>query len=236
MVSNLKEGGIFLLNSPYNTLPELEQALPASIKNIIAKKKVRVYNIDAIQIAQSIGMGGRINTVMQSAFFKIAGVIPEADAIDYMKQAALKSYGRKGEKIVNMNYAAIDAGAEGLTEIKYPDSWATTTEGASVAPATGDEYFDTVVHPILIQEGDKLPVSAFTPDGVVPTGTTQYEKRGVAVNLPNWILPNCIQCNQCSIVCPHACIRPVLVKEEDLKDAPAGFETKPAMGLSLIHI
>ncbi|QWT54644.1 pyruvate:ferredoxin (flavodoxin) oxidoreductase [Christensenella sp. MSJ-20] len=230
MVSNLKEGGIFLLNSPYNTLPELEQALPASIKNIIAKKKVRVYNIDAIQIAQSIGMGGRINTVMQSAFFKIAGVIPEADAIDYMKQAALKSYGRKGEKIVNMNYAAIDAGAEGLTEIKYPDSWATTTEGASVAPATGDEYFDTVVHPILIQEGDKLPVSAFTPDGVVPTGTTQYEKRGVAVNLPNWILPNCIQCNQCSIVCPHACIRPVLVKEEDLKDAPAGFETKPAMG------
>ncbi|MBE5780982.1 MAG: pyruvate:ferredoxin (flavodoxin) oxidoreductase, partial [Clostridiales bacterium] len=230
MVSNIKEGGTFLLNSPYNTVEEMEAALPAAAKNIIAKNKIRLYNIDAIAIAQKVGMGGRINTVMQSAFFKIAGVIPEADAIAYMKQAALKSYGRKGEKIVNMNYAAIDAGAEGIVEINYPESWATTTEGAVAVSVTDDEYFNTIVKPILAQEGDKLPVSAFSADGVVPTATTQYEKRGVAVMLPKWNIASCIQCNQCAIVCPHACIRPVLVKEEDLANAPEGFEVKPAIG------
>ena len=230
MLSNLKDGGVFLLNSPYNTVEEMEKALPADVKQTIAKKHIRFYNIDAIALAASIGMGGRINTVMQAAFFKLAEVIPVADAIDYMKKAALKSYGKKGEKIVNMNYAAIDAGAENVTEIKYPESWAEATTGADRPAKSNNEYFDNIVHPILAQQGDKLPVSVFTPDGTVPTGTTQYEKRGVAVNLPAWNIKNCIQCNQCSVVCPHACLRPVLVSEANLANAPASFETKPAIG------
>ena len=231
MLADIKEGGIFLLNSPWS-LEEMEKELPAVVKNQIAKKKVKFYNVDAIKIAAQAGMGGRINTVMQAAFFKAAGIIPEADAIDYMKQAVKKTYGKKGDKIVNMNYQAIDMGADGMEEIKYPESWAAITEGAPCAtpPAAAGGFFCKVLYPIIEQKGDELPVSAFDPRGFFPTGTTQYEKRGIAVNVPKWIPENCIMCNQCSFVCPHATIRPFLATEETLKGAPEGYVTKDARG------
>ena len=231
MLASLKEGGMFLLNSPWS-LEQMEEELPAIVKNAIAKKKIKFYNVDAIKIAGEAGMGGRINTVMQSAFFKAAGIIPDADAVDYMKQAAKKTYGKKGDKIVNMNYTAIDMGANGLDEIAYPDSWATTTDGAPYAkpPVEAGEFFCDVLYPIIEQKGDELPVSAFDPRGYFPTGTTQYEKRGVAINVPKWIPDNCIMCNQCSFVCPHACIRPFLATEETLADAPDTYVTKDARG------
>ncbi len=232
MLADAKEGGIFLLSSPWTTLEEMEKELPACVKNTIAQKKLKFYNVDAIRIAGEAGMGGRINTVMQAAFFKVAGIIPEAEAIDYMKQAVKKTYGNKGDKIVNMNNAAIDMGAEGIVEIKYPASWADTTEGApyAQAPADAGEFFVKTLYPIIEQKGDELPVSAFDPRGFFPTGTTKYEKRGIAVNVPRWIPDNCIMCNQCSYVCPHAVIRPFLAKEEDLKDAPETYITKDARG------
>lgn len=231
MLSDVKEGGVFLLNSPWS-IEQMEQELPAEVKNTIARKKLRFYNIDAIEIAQKAGMGGRINTVMQSAFFKVAGIIPEADAIKYMKQAVKETYGKKGDKIVNMNYAAIDMGAQELTEVKYPQSWENTTTGAAIvtAPEEAGEFFINVLYPIIEQKGDSLPVSAFDPRGFFPTGTTQFEKRGIAVNVPKWIPENCIMCNQCSFVCPHATIRPFLAQPEDLSDAPAGYVTKAARG------
>ena len=231
MLSDVKEGGVFLLNSSWS-LEEMEKELPAQVKNTIARKKIRFFNIDAIHIAEKAGMGGRINTVMQAAFFKVAGIIPEADAIDYMKQAVKKTYGKKGDKIVNMNNDAIDMGAAGLVEIQYPTSWADTTEGAPVAaaPPEAGDFFKNVLYPIIEQKGDTLPVSAFDPRGFFPTGTTQFEKRGIAVNVPKWIPENCIMCNQCSFVCPHATIRPFLAKEEDLANAPDSFVTKDARG------
>ncbi len=231
VLDGIKEGGTFLLNSPWSTVEELDKELPASMKNIIAKKHLKFYNIDGVKLGQEIGLGNRINMIMMAAFFKLAAIIPESDAVEYMKKAIVKSYGKKGEKIVNMNYAAVDAGIGGFTEINYPDSWATTTEGAEPVHVPATDYFNDVVKPILAQEGDSLPVSAFTPDGVVPNGTTQYEKRGIAINVPRWIPENCIQCNQCSFVCPHACIRPVLVKADS--DKPEGFVTKKATGKAL---
>ncbi|BDF59747.1 pyruvate-flavodoxin oxidoreductase [Christensenellaceae bacterium] len=228
MLEGIKEGGTFLLNSPWSDA-EMETELPAAMKNIIAKKKLKFYNIDAIKIAGEIGLGGRTNMVMQSAFFKIANIIPEADAVEYMKQAIKKTYGKKGDEIVNMNYKAVDAGMA-VQEVKYPESWATTTQGAAPVAVADDAYFRDVVHPILIQKGDSLPVSAFDPRGFVPVGTTKFEKRGIAVNVPEWQINNCIMCNQCSYVCPHAAIRPFLADEEAMKSAPAGYETKPARG------
>ncbi len=225
MVDGIKDGGVFLLNSPW-TLEEMEKELPASMKNAIAKHHVRFYNMDGVKIAREVGMGNRINTVMQAAFFVLANVIPADQAIEYMKAAAKKSYAKKGDEVVQKNYAAIDAGAKGFVEIKYPESWATTTEGAVVKDVTDDPYFQEFIKPILAQNGDKLPVSKMSPDGTVPTGTTKYEKRGIAVDVPQWIPENCIQCNQCSMVCPHACIRPFLVK--DGTEVP--FTTKPATG------
>ena len=230
VADGIKEGGTFLLNSEW-TLEEMEKELPAKLKNAIAQKHLKFYNIDAIKLAKETGMGNRINTIMQSAFFKLANVIPADQAIEYMKAAAKKSYAKKGDEVVLKNYAAIDAGANAIEEIKYPESWATTTEGAVLASVTDDPYFHEFIKPILEQNGDKLPVSKMSPDGTVPTGTTKYEKRGIAVDVPAWIPENCIQCNQCSLVCPHACIRPFLVKEGE--QVPAAFETKPAIGKEL---
>jgi len=224
-----KEGGVFLLNSPW-TAAEMEKELPASLKRAIATKKLRFYNIDAIKLARETGMGGRINTIMQSAFFKLANVIPPEEAMRHMKDAAKKSYGRKGDEIVQKNYDAIDAGATAIEEIQYPASWATATEGAKPMATTDEPYFVDFIQPVLAQEGDKLPVSAMSADGTVPTGTTQYEKRGIAVDIPTWIPENCIQCNQCSLVCPHASIRPFLLNEQEQQAAPAGFVTKKAVG------
>jgi pyruvate-ferredoxin/flavodoxin oxidoreductase len=228
MLEGVKDGGTFLLNSPW-TLEEMENELPASLKNKIAEKHLKFYNIDAIKIAGDIGLGGRINMVMQAAFFKIAQIIPDADAVKYMKEAIKKSYGKKGDKIVNMNNEAVDAGFA-VQEVKYPGSWAATTQGADPLTLPDDAYYCGVIHPILVQKGDSLPVSAFEPTGVVPTGTTKFEKRGIAVNVPEWQINNCIMCNQCSYVCPHAAVRPFLATDAQLKDAPANYQTKPARG------
>ena len=232
VTDGIKEGGVFLLNSAW-TLKEMECELPASMKNTIARKKLRFYNIDAIRLAREVGMGGRINTIMQSAFFKLANVIPVEEAIDYMKAAAKKSYGKKGDEIVKRNYDAIDAGVNALEEIRYPDSWATTTEGATPVMTTDDPYYRDFILPILAQQGDTLPVSSFSFDGGVPTGTTKYEKRGIAVDIPLWIPENCIQCTQCSLICPHATIRPFVASEEALKGAPESFITVEGKGKEL---
>ena len=229
MVSALKAGGVFLLNCPWSA-EQLETELPASMKKLLAQKKARFYTIDAIALAASVGMGNRINTTMQAAFFKLADIIPYEKADEYMKAYAKKSYGKKGDAVVQMNYAAIDVAISGLKEVKVPEEWLNATTGAEAVKVEATEYFDTVVAPILAQEGDKLPVSAFPVDGAVPTGTTKFEKRGIAVKVPEWDITKCIQCGQCSLVCPHAAIRPYLAVEEDLKDAPEAFQTKPALG------
>ncbi|MCL2166113.1 MAG: pyruvate:ferredoxin (flavodoxin) oxidoreductase, partial [Clostridiales bacterium] len=230
MLSPLKDGGVFLLNSPWSQ-EEMETQLPASMKQALAKKKAKFYNVDAIKIAGDAGMGNRINTVMQAAFFKLAEVIPYDEAERHMKDAVVKSYGHRGEQIVNMNNAAIDNAIAGISEIQVPDAWLTATSGALPATVKADQYFDTFIQPILAQEGDTLPVSAFDPTGRVPTGTTKYEKRCIAVTVPEWIPDNCIQCNQCSLVCPHAVIRPFLVKEGE--PCPDGFVTKTPNGKEL---
>ena len=229
VLESLKEGGTFLLNSPW-TLEDMEKHLPASMKQEIAKKNVQFYNIDGNKIAREVGLGNRINMCLQAAFFKISGVIPEADAVEYMKQAVKKTYGKKGDEIVRMNCEAIDVAISKVEKIDYPASWATATTGAEVVSVTDDPYFNEVIKPITAQQGDKLPVSVFDPSGYVPTGTTKYEKRGIAVTVPKWLPENCIMCNQCAMVCPHACIRPFLAKEEDLAGADASFVTKDARG------
>ena len=228
VLEGLKEGGVFLLNSPW-TVEEMDKELPASMKQTIAKKHIRFYNIDAVKLAREVGMGGRINTIMQSAFFKLAEVIPVDEAIGYMKAAAKKSYSKKGEDVVQKNYAAIDIGVTGIEEIKVPESWAAATEGATAMHVSDDPYFVDFIKPILAQQGDKLPVSKLAADGFVPTGTTKYKKRGIAVEVPVWVTENCIQCNQCAMVCPHACIRPFVM--EDGTEAPEAFVTKKAIGV-----
>ena len=227
MVSSLKDGGTFLLNCQWEP-EELDAQLPASMKQLLAKKNAKFYIINAVKLAAEVGMGNRINTIMQAAFFKLADIIPYTEADEYMKAYAKKTYGKKGDAIVKKNWDAIDIAISGLREVKVPAAWATATEGAVPVKVEATEYFDTVVKPILAQAGDQLPVSAFTPDGVVPTGTTKYEKRGIAVKVPAWIADNCVQCGQCSLVCPHACIRPILVK--DGAEVPAEFITKKAIG------
>ena len=228
VLEGLKDGGVFLLNSPW-TVEDMERELPASMKRTIAEKHIRFYNIDGVKLAREVGMGNRINTIMQSAFFKLAEVIPVEDAIGYMKAAAKKSYSKKGEDVVQKNYAAIDIGINGLTEINYPAEWANAVTGAEAMFVSDDPYFVDFIKPILAQQGDKLPVSKLAADGFVPTGTTKFEKRGIAVEVPAWIPENCIQCNQCSLVCPHACIRPFVVEEGT--ETPAEFVTKKAIGV-----
>ncbi len=227
IVSSVKKGGTFLLNSAWD-LEEMEAQLPASMKNIIAKNDIKFYNVDAAKIAEAAGMRGRINTVMMAAFFKLSGVIPYEDAEKYMKEAVKKTYGKKGDDIVKMNYKTIDNAIAGLVEIKYPKSWADTKDGAAPHKIVGTEFVENVISPILAQEGDKLPVSSFDFAGRFPTSTTQYEKRGIADYVPEWMSANCIQCNQCSLVCPHAAIRPVLIKEGEKK--PESFETIKSIG------
>lgn len=233
MVSDLKENGTFLLNCGWSD-KELEERLPAYMKRIIAKNNIKFYTIDAVDIARELGLGGRINMIMQSAFFKLADIIPIEDAVKYMKEAILDSYGKKGEKVVNMNNQSVDKGIDALKKIDIPAHWATATdavEGKKEVPA----FIKNVVFPMNDQEGDKLPVSTFAgrEDGTFPQGTAQYEKRGIAVEVPEWQLDKCIQCNQCSYVCPHSVIRPFLLNGEEIAKAPAGFASKKALGKGL---
>jgi pyruvate-ferredoxin/flavodoxin oxidoreductase len=231
LLEGIREGGSFLLNSPWS-LEEMETKLPSPLKRKIAEKKLHLYNMDAVKIATELGLGGRINMIMQAAFFQIAKVIPPDEAIQYMKDAIKKTYGKKGEDIVQMNCDAVDKALGRLEKIEVPESW--LTAGQEVyAEKDVPEYVNTVMRPMLAQQGDKLPVSAIPPDGIFPTGTTQYEKRGIAINVPEWQPDNCIQCNQCSFVCPHGVIRPVLAREEDLKEAPKNFVTLEAKGKEL---
>ena len=231
LLEGIKDGGIFVLNSPW-TLEEMEEKIPASLRATIARKKLKFYNIDAVKIAGEVGLGGRINMIMQTAFFKLANVIPVDDALGYLKDQIQQMFGKKSQKIVDMNFAAVDHTLEHLIEIDYPDSWADAT-GQARAGKDEPEFVQNVMRPMLEQQGDKLPVSAFTPDGIFPVATTKYEKRGVAINVPEWIMDNCIQCNQCAMVCPHASIRPVLLTEEELQNAPEGMEARKAVGKDL---
>ncbi len=231
LLDGIKDDGIFVLNSPW-AQEEMDEKLPAQLRRIIARKKLKFYNIDAVQIAGEVGLGGRINMIMQTAFFKLANVIPVDDALGYLKDQIQQLFGKKSQKIVDMNFAAVDKTLEHLVQIDYPASWA---EAADHDQAEQDEpdFVKNVMRPMLAQQGDKLPVSAFTPDGIFPIGTTRYEKRGVAINVPEWIMDNCIQCNQCAMVCPHASIRPALLTEEEFESAPEGFEAKKAVGKDL---
>ncbi|KHO39444.1 pyruvate-flavodoxin oxidoreductase [Clostridium tetani] len=230
LLKGLKKGGNFVLNCPWNE-KELEDKLPVSMKKYIAENKINFYTIDAIDIARNIGLGGRINMIMQAAFFKIANVIPIEDAIKYLKDSINKTYGRKGEKIVQMNYTAVDEGVQKLAKVNVPESWSNAEEKAK-NELTVPDFVKNIQIPMARQEGDDLPVSAFLEmeDGTFPAGTTAYEKRGIAVMVPQWQIEKCIQCNQCSYICPHAVIRPFLVTEEEQKRAPKTFETKKAVG------
>ena len=229
MLNDIKEGGTFLLNCIWGK-DELEAVLPAKVKNDIAKKHLKFYTLDGNAVINKIGAKKGVNTVMQAAFFKLANIIPYAEAEGYMKAAIKKTYGKKGDDVVNMNYACVDGAIENLVEINYPESWATTTEGAPMVTTNGTKYFQEIVKPVLDQQGDNLPVSSFAADGTVPVGTTKYEKRGTAVTVPSWDMTKCIQCNQCALVCPHAAIRAVLKTEDQLSDAPITFATKDATG------
>lgn len=230
LVKGLKEGGTFVLNCIWSK-EELETHLPAYLKRYLAEKKIKFYTIDATDIAEEIGLGGRINMIMQAAFFQLAKVIPEAEAVAYLKEAVRDTYGKKGSKIVEMNDAAIDKGIEKLVQIDVPADWANAVD-PDHAKVQVPDFIDEVLVPMNRQEGDDLPVSAFVgrEDGTFPSGTSAYEKRGVAVNVPEWIAENCIQCNQCSFVCPHSSIRPVLLTDEEKNAAPDHFDTLKTTG------
>ena len=237
MVQDLKKGGSFLLNCSWNA-EELDERLPGKVKKFIADNDINFYTIDAFKIGKELGLGTRTNTVLQSAFFSIAKIIPEEDAIKYMKDAATKSYSRKGDAIVKMNHDAIDRGATGYVKVDVPASWKDAVDDSQKKVATGNrpelvDYVNNVVFPVNSFHGKDLPVSTFEnyADGTSPQGTAAYEKRGVAVDVPEWIVDNCIQCNQCSYVCPHAVIRPIAMTDEELAAAPAGTKAKPMTGV-----
>ena len=239
MVQELVDGGTFLLNCPWD-MEGLEKHLPGQVKAFIANHNIKFYVIDGIKIGKEIGLGGRINTVLQSAFFKLANIIPEEQAIELMKAAAKATYGRKGDAIVQMNYDAIDAGAKQVVEIQVPESWKDCAdEGLFMAHAEGGrqdvvDFVNNVQAKVNAQEGNTLPVSAFKDyvDGTTPSGSSAYEKRGIAVDIPVWQPENCIQCNRCAYVCPHAVIRPVAMTEEEVAAAPEGMRTLPMTGMA----
>ena len=236
IVDDLKEGGSFLLNCPWDT-EELSERLPGKMKKILAERHINFYTIDGIKIGKEIGLGGRINTVLQSAFFKIADIIPADKAKELMKAAAKKSYMKKGQAIVDMNYAAIDRGMEDLKKVEIPADWANAVDNSTADKAEGNgalvEYVNEILKPVNAYKGNKLPVSTFMDhvDGTAPNGSAAYEKRGIAVDVPEWNPENCIQCNRCAIVCPHAVIRPVAMTADELAKAPEGTKSLPMMGL-----
>lgn len=228
VLEGIKDGGTFVLNSPW-TAEEMETQLPAAMRRTIAEKNLKFYTVDAVKIAGEVGLGGRINMVMQTAFFKLADVIPFKKAVTLLKEGIEAAYGKKGPKIVDMNNAAVDNAIDAIVEIPVPDSWkdlAAEKQKASHEPA----YVKDVMRPVLAQKGDTLPVSAFSHDGTMPASTSKYEKRGVAILVPEWIKDNCIQCNQCSFVCPHSALRSILATDDEMEKAPQSFETLSAIG------
>lgn len=229
MLKGLKKGGTFLLNSIWDA-EETKHRLPDHMKKYLATNDIRFYIINATKIAEEIGLGGRTNTIMQSAFFKISNVIPYELAVEQMKKFIIKSFGRKGEDIVNMNFAAVDKGGD-VEKVEIPKEWAKIEVKKHTDERDIPDFIKHVMEPINAQRGDDLPVSAFLgrEDGTFPAGTTQYEKRGIAVDVPEWIPENCIQCNQCAYVCPHACIRPFLINEEEMAKMPDGLNTLKAI-------
>ena len=237
MVEDLVDGGTFLLNCPWSA-EELEERLPGKVKRFIAQHNIQFYTIDGIDIGRKLGLGTRINTVLQSAFFKLAKIIDEADAIKYMKDAATKSYGAKGDKVVKMNHDAIDEGAKAVVKVDVPASWANAADDAADAKAVGErkdlvDFVNNILIPANAQRGEKLPVSTFVgaEDGTFPQGSAAYEKRGIAVDTPCWIPDNCIQCNFCSYVCPHAVIRPAVMTAEEAEKAPEGMKMVDMTGM-----
>ena len=238
MLRDLKEGGIFLLNCQWS-LEELPKHLPNSMKRELAQKNIKFYIIDGIGICEKIGLGRRINTTLQAAFFKLADIIPINDAVGYMEDAIEKTYGRRGEKIVQMNKEAVDAGLTGFVQVDVPEAWKTLPDDPAVVPdfikhnnKVDHDFINNVVTPIMQDRGETLPVSTFTgrEDGTFPHGTSAYEKRNIGINVPKWLPENCIDCNFCSFVCPHAVIRPFLLNDEEMAKKPESFKTKKAMG------
>lgn len=247
MVQDLKKGGTFLLNTSYNA-EELESHLPGHIKRFIAEHNIKFYTIDGIRIGKEIGLGGRINTILQSAFFKLADIIPEDQVIDLMKKAASASYGKKGEKTVHMNHEAIERGVTDLVAIEVPPEWKNARDDREVKEGnvlTSDsashggisEFVEEILKPMNALEGNKLPVSVFMKyqEGSTPSGTAAYEKRGIAVDIPVWDPENCIQCNRCSFVCPHAAIRPIVLNDEEVEKAPKGMKFMEMTGVPGMH-
>ncbi|MBE6084302.1 MAG: pyruvate:ferredoxin (flavodoxin) oxidoreductase [Selenomonas ruminantium] len=236
LLAGLKKGGKFLLNTVWSDA-DLDKHLPAAMKRYIAKNEIEFYTVNAVDIAKELGLGGRFNMVMQSAFFKIAAIIPLETAVGYLKDAVVKSYGKKGEKVVNMNNGAIDKGIEALHKVEVPASWADAADEA-VEKKDVPAFITEIQEVMNRQEGDKLPVSKFAEDmvdGTFPVGGAAFEKRGTAINVPVWNTDKCIGCNQCSYVCPHAAIRPVLTTEEELKNAPEGFPSKQTKAIKDYH-
>ena len=231
MLSNIKEGGTFVLNAPWKTVEELDANLPPALKHQIAEKKVKLYVIDASSVAQKVGLRQRINMVMQAVFFKLSAVLPESQATELIANNIRTRYAKKGDEVVNMNIKAMEQAGKELHQVEYPASWINyKMEPLRVFDETVPDYFKNLYYPVSLLEGDKFPVSKFTPGGVQETNTSQYEKRGFAVSVPTWNKDTCTQCNQCSLMCPHAVIRPFLMDAAETKKAPAAFASLPAAG------
>ena len=231
LLAGLKPQGTFLLNTLW-TPQEVAEKLPVAMKKYIAEKQINFYIVNAVQIARELGLGGRFNMIMQAAFFKLADIIPTEEAVQYLKEAVVTSYGKKGQAVIDMNQGAIDRGMEALVKIEVPSEWS-ELELVEVHDDSKPEFIEKILEPMNRQNGDSLPVSSFVgiEDGTFPMGTTAYEKRGIAINVPKWDVDKCIQCNQCSFVCPHAVIRPTLLNEAEVKNAPEGFKAKAAIGI-----
>ena len=231
LLAGLKPQGTFLLNTLW-TPQEVAEKLPVAMKKYIAEKQINFYIVNAVQIARELGLGGRFNMIMQAAFFKLADIIPTEEAVQYLKEAVVTSYGKKGQAVIDMNQGAIDRGMEALVKIEVPSEWS-ELELVEAHDDSKPEFIEKILEPMNRQNGDSLPVSSFVgiQDGTFPMGTTAYEKRGIAINVPKWDVDKCIQCNQCSFVCPHAVIRPTLLNEAEVKNAPEGFKAKAAIGI-----
>ncbi len=224
ILEGIREGGTFLINSNWKA-SEVFENLTEDMQRTIIDKKIKVYNIDAVKIAADLGLGNRINSIMQACFFKISGVLPETEAISLIKKAIEKTYGRKGKEVVQMNWDAVDRSSEGLEEVPVPKAITKSAPVVKLVPDDADEFAKSVIEPVTRFKGDLLPVSKMSFDGTIPTATARLEKRGIAIDVPAWIPENCIQCNQCAMICPHAAVRPKQIAPEDLKGAPEGFAT-----------